>query len=163
MPPADTTTQDSLLLAVAEQILKPDAGEFVGRAFARDTIKQFQTVHNRMRVFVGPPGIGKTALAAALVRERAEAGLPYLAHFCGLSGDDNPYRFCTALAEQLHAQLGENYKLPQTARNQQVTVQASVNVGQATGEAHITALELSIGGMHPREAFRQLVREPLNA
>ena len=143
--------------------MRPDEGEFVGREFVRAEIKQFLSVKNRMLVLVGPPGIGKTALAAQLVREQSASDHPFLAHFCGLSGDDNPFKFCSAIAQQLHDQLGEAYTLPQTVRNQQVTIQASANVGQASGETNIKVLTLNIGGMHPREAFRQLVREPLRA
>lgn len=162
MPPAVSSTIDDLLHDVADQ-LHPDDGDFVGRDWIRKAIQDFLAVRNRMLVLVGPPGVGKTAFAAALVREQAGAEQPYLAHFCGLSGGDNPYTFCSGLAQQLHDRLGDAYTLPQTARGQQVTVQASVNVGQTSGEAHITALELKIGGMHPREAFRQVVREPLRA
>lgn len=152
----------TLLQDVSVQ-LRPDDGDFVGRDFARAEIADFLSVHNRMLVFVGSPGVGKTALAAALVREQVEGDAPYLAHFCELRGADNPYAFCNALAQQLQAQLGDDYSLPQTARGQQVNVSTSVSVGQASGDTRITALELKIGGMHPREAFRQVVREPLCA
>lgn len=162
MPPAIATRLEELLRDVAAQ-LHPDDGDFVGRQFVRDVIRQRIAERNRMLVLIGPPGVGKTALAAALVREQCGAEQPYLAHFCSLSGGDNPFSFCGALAQQLYDQLGSDYTLPQTARAQQVTLQASVNVGQTSGEAHITALQLNIGGMHPREAFRQLVCEPLRA
>ncbi len=162
-PPVASTALIELLQAVDDQLLRPDDGEFVGREFVRAEIKQFLSVKNRMLVLVGPPGIGKTALAAQLTREQSVSDHPFLAHFCGLSGDDNPFKFCSAIAQQLHDQLGEAYMLPQTVRNQQVTIQASANVGQASGETNIKVLTLNIGGMHPREAFRQLVREPLRA
>ncbi len=160
-PPVASAALIELLQAVDDQLLRPDDGEFVGREFVRAEIKQFLSVKNRMLVLVGPPGIGKTALAAQLAREQSTSDRPFLAHFCGLSGDDNPFKFCSAIAQQLHDQLGEAYTLPQTVRNQQVTIQASANVGQASGETNIKVLTLNIGGMHPREAFRQLVREPL--
>ncbi len=163
MSSASATSQTALLQVVATQLCFDNGEEFVGREFARRVVREFLSVGNRMLVFVGPPGIGKTALAAALVRENAGAAQPYLAHFCELNGEDNPFRFCSALAQQLHARLGDDYVIPETVRGQQVTVQASVNVGQASGTSRITALELNIGGMHPREAFRQLVREPLRA
>jgi hypothetical protein len=162
-PAIVSTTLSELLQAVDDQLLRPDEGEFVGREFVRAEIKQFLSVKNRLLVLVGPPGIGKTALAAQLAREQSTAEYPFVAHFCGLSGDDNPFKFCSAIAQQLHEQLGEAYTLPQTVRNQQVTIQASANVGQASGETNIKVLTLNIGGMHPREAFRQLVREPLRA
>src|SRR5215212_2437412 len=162
-PAVASATLIELLQTVDDQLLRPDEGEFVGREFVRAEIKQFLSVKNRMLVLVGPPGIGKTALAAQLVREQATSAHPFVAHFCGLSGDDNPFTFCSAIAQQLHDQLGEAYTLPQTVRNQQVTIQASANVGQASGETNIKVLTLNIGGMHPREAFRQLVREPLRA
>ncbi len=162
-PPVASSALTELLRAVDNQLLRPDNGEFVGREFVRAEIKQFLSVKNRMLVLVGPPGIGKTALAAQLVREQSASDHPFLAHFCGLSGDDNPFTFCSAIAQQLHDQLGEDYTLPQTVRNQQVTIQASANVGQTSGETNIKVLTLNIGGMHPREAFRQLVREPLHA
>ncbi len=162
-PPVTSAMLIELLQAVDDQLLRPDAGEFVGREFVRAEIKQFLSVKNRILVLVGPPGIGKTALTAQLAREQSASDHPFLAHFCGLSGDDNPFKFCSAIAQQLHDQLGAAYTLPQTVRNQQVTIQASANVGQASGETSIKVLTLNIGGMHPREAFRQLVREPLRA
>ena len=89
------------LTSAIDQQLHPDDNDFVGRAYVRDEIAKFLAVRNRMFVQVGPPGIGKTALAAQLVRENMAADTPYLAHFCSLSGDDNPYTFCDALAQQL--------------------------------------------------------------
>ena len=162
MAPELLTLLASLTDAIDQQ-LHPDENDFVGRAYVRDEIAKFLAVHNRMFVLVGPPGIGKTALAAQLVRENMAAETPYLAHFCSLSGDDNPYTFCDALAQQLQALLGEGYSLPDTVRKQQVTIQASANIAQASGQTNVRVLTLNIGGMHPREAFRQAVREPLRA
>jgi hypothetical protein len=162
-PPVASPALIELLQTVDDQLLRPDTGEFIGRDFVRAEIKEFLSVKNRMLVLVGAPGIGKTALAAQLVREHSATAHPFLAHFCGLSGHDNPFQFCSAIAQQLYDQLGEAYTLPQTVRNQQVTIQASANVGQASGQTNIKVLTLNIGGMHPREAFRQLVREPLRA
>ncbi|MDQ2998802.1 MAG: ATP-binding protein, partial [Chloroflexota bacterium] len=161
--PGASATLIELLQAVDDQLLRPDQGEFVGRAFVRAAITQFLSFKNRMLVLVGSPGIGKTALVAQLAREQSASDHPFVAHFCGLSGDDNPFTFCSTIAQQLHDQLGTAYTLPQTVRNQQVTIQASANVGQTSGETNIKVLTLNIGGMHPREAFRQLVREPLHA
>ena len=124
-PLVGSTALSELLQAVDNQLLRPDEGEFVGREFVRAEIKQFLSVKNRMLVLVGPPGIGKTALAAQLVREQSASDRPFLAHFCGLSGADNPFTFCSLIAQQLHDQLGAGYTLPQTVRNQQVTIQAS--------------------------------------
>ncbi|HBY94463.1 MAG TPA: hypothetical protein DEP84_10965, partial [Chloroflexi bacterium] len=159
--PASTLSAE-LLQAVTDS-LAPDAGDFVGREFVRGEIKQFLATRNRMLVIVGPPGIGKTALAAALFREQMVAQQSYVAHFCGLSGADNPFIFCDTLAEQLQAQLGEDYSLPETARRQQVIIKTTQQVTTATEGASIVGVQLGIGGMHPREAFRQLVREPLRA
>ena len=159
LPVASALTK--LLQTVDEQLLHPDENDFVGRQFVRDEIANFLKVQNRMLVLVGPPGVGKTALAAQLVREQLATEHPYLAHFCDLSGENNPYRFCDAIAEQLQEQLGEGYTLPQTVRKQQVNIQAVANIGQASGETSVSVLTLNIGGMHPREAFRQVVREPL--
>ncbi len=159
LPVASALTE--LLQTVDEQLLHPDENDFVGRQFVRDEIANFLKVQNRMLVLVGPPGVGKTALAAQLVREQLATEHPYLAHFCDLSGENNPYRFCDAIAEQLQEQLGEGYTLPQTVRKQQVNIQAVANIGQASGETSVSVLTLNIGGMHPREAFRQVVREPL--
>ncbi|MEP7190807.1 MAG: ATP-binding protein, partial [Roseiflexaceae bacterium] len=161
--PDASATLIELLQAVDDQLLRPDEGEFVGREFVRAAVTQFLSFKNRMLVLVGPPGIGKTALVAQLAREQSASDHPFVAHFCGLSGDDNPFKFCSTIAQQLHDQLGTAYTLPQTVRNQQVTIQASANVGQTSGETNIKVLTLNIGGMHPREAFRQLVREPLRA
>lgn len=155
------TSLTDLLHDVGEQLLHPNAGDFVGRAYVRDEIAKFLAVRNRMMVLVGSPGVGKTALAAQLVREHLADETPYLAHFCALSGDDNPYRFCDALAQQLHGLLGDAYTLPETVRKQQVHIQASATIGQASGDTNVKVLTLNIGGMHPREAFRQAVREPL--
>src|SRR5213075_859294 len=83
-PLVGSTTLSELLQAVDDQLLRPDEGEFVGREFVRAEIKQFLSVKNRMLVLVGPPGIGKTALAAQLVREQSASDRPFLAHFCGL-------------------------------------------------------------------------------
>jgi len=162
-PPVVSSSLIELLQAVDDQLLRPDQGEFVGREFVRAEITQFLSFKNRMLVLVGPPGIGKTALVAQLAREQGASAHPFVAHFCGLSGDDNPFKFCSEIAQQLYDQLGEAYTLPQTMRNQQVTIQASANIGQTSGETNIKVLTLNIGGMHPREAFRQLVREPLRA
>jgi hypothetical protein len=162
MAPELATILASLADAIDQQ-LHPDENDFVGRAYVRDEIAKFLAVRNRMLVLAGPPGIGKTALAAQLVRENMAAAIPYLAHFCSLSGDDNPYTFCDALAQQLQALLGEGYSLPDTVRKQQVTIQASANIAQASGNTNVKVLTLNIGGMHPREAFRQAVREPLRA
>src|SRR5204863_2135339 len=96
-PPVASAALTKLLQAVDDQLLRPDDGEFVGREFVRAEIKQFLSVKNRMLVLVGPPGIGKTALAAQLVREQSASDRPFLAHFCGLSGDDNPFKFCSAI------------------------------------------------------------------
>jgi hypothetical protein len=106
----------TLLHAVDAQLLHPDESDFVGRDFVRAEITKFLAVHNRMLVLVGPPGAGKTALAAQLVRERLTGDAPYLAHFCGLSGDDNPFRFCSALAQQLYDRLGTGFTLPEAFR-----------------------------------------------
>ena len=75
-PPVGSHALAELLQAVDDQLLRPDDGEFVGREFVRAEIKQFLSVKNRMLVLVGPPGIGKTALAAQLVREQADCRLP---------------------------------------------------------------------------------------
>jgi hypothetical protein len=157
------STLAKLLQTVEDQLLHPDEDDFVGRQYVRDEIGSFLQVKNRMLVLVGPPGIGKTALAAQLVREQLDAETPYLAHFCELSGENNPYRFCDVLAQQLQEQLGDGYTLPQTVRQQQVTINASASIAQASGETNVNVLTLNIGGMHPREAFRQVVREPLRA
>lgn len=158
-----STTLTTLLQNVDEQLLRPDENDFVGREYVRSEIAKFLAVQNRMLVLVGVPGVGKTALAAQLVRENLGADVPYLAHFCGLAGDDNPYQFCDALAQQLYDVLGEGYSLPDTVRKQQVHIQASANINQAAGPTSVKVLTLNIGGMHPREAFRQAVREPLRA
>lgn len=161
-----TTTAATLsaeLLQTVTDSLAPDAGDFVGREFVRSEIEQFLATRNRMLVIVGPPGVGKTALAAALFREQINIAQPYLAHFCGLHGGDNPFTFCSSLAEQLQAHLGDAYTLPETARRQQVIIKTTQQVGTAMDHARITGVQLTVGGMHPREAFRQLVREPLRA
>ena len=152
-----------VILKAAEEQLYPDSADFVGRGFVRDEVTRFLAVQNRMLVLVGPPGVGKTALALELVRASQAGDNPYLAHFCGVSGQDNPYTFCTALAEQLVDRLGANYTLPETARRQTVNLDIDVRVEQAGEHVVIKGLDLNIGGMHPREAFRQAVREPLRA
>lgn len=152
----------ALLDTVDQQLLRPDAGDFVGRDFVRKDIADHLAVKNRMLVLVSPQGVGKTALAAQLIREHVDDPMPYLGYFCGLSGNDNPFVFCSALAELLERELG-GYTLPETAQKQQVNIQTNLTVGQAGSGTRINGLTLNVGGMHPREAFRQLVREPLRA
>jgi hypothetical protein len=163
-----TTTLDTRLqplLAAVERQLAPDAGDFVGRQFVRDAVREFSAVANRMLVLVAPPGVGKTALAAELLRESLAAGTPYLAHFCGLSDGTDPNEFVRALALQVQAALGADYRLPQTLAKQ-LNINVTQTITSAAGDARVTGVEikeLKLGGVHPREAFRVLVREPLGA
>jgi tetratricopeptide (TPR) repeat protein len=153
------------LLATADRQLHPDEGDFVGRAFVREQIEQFKGFSNRMLILVGPPGIGKTAFAAELVRSSLAEETPHLAHFCTLPDGDDPQLFCAGIARQVQALLGASYRLPQTFQKQ-VNVNVNLSVGTATEDAAITGLRIeqfNLGATHPREAFRLLVREPLRA
>jgi GTPase SAR1 family protein len=153
------------LIAAVERNLAPDNGDFVGRQFVRDAVREFASVANRMLVLVGPPGVGKTAFAAELLRESLAAGTPHLAHFCGLSDGTDPNEFVRALALQVQDALGSDYRLPQTLAKQ-LNISVTQTIASTSGDARVTGVEikeLKLGGVHPREAFRVLVREPLGA
>ncbi|MEN9933687.1 MAG: hypothetical protein RLZZ387_266 [Chloroflexota bacterium] len=153
-----------LLDAVADQ-LAPDAGDFVGRAAVRVVIRDFTALANRMLVIVAPPGVGKTALAAELVHESLAAGSPHLAHFCTLRDGADPSAFVRSLALQVQDALGGEYRLPQTL-SKQLNITVNQNIAHATSDTRVTGVEikeLNLGSVHPREAFRLLVREPLRA
>jgi|GEM_PF-3148385 len=154
----------SLLQAINAQ-LHPDTGEFVGRAFVYDAIQTFIHSRNRMLVLTGTPGVGKTAIAIELIRTHLTDAQPFLAHFCSLPNGDNPLQFCLELANQLKASLGDDYKLGAIV-GRQLNVVQNVNVGQAGSDTRVVGVEikeLKLGDIHPREAFRALVREPLQA
>ena len=141
-----------------------DASEFIGRAAQRAQIDEFLKIKNRILVFVAPPGIGKTALIQAIEREHRADARPYIAHYCDSDEGANPFVFCTALSAKIQQALGaDHFVLTDTARRQQVTIQTSVSTGAVANGAQVTGVELHVGGMHPREAFRQFVREPLRA
>ncbi len=161
-PPSPVVSLITPLIMAIDRQLHPDAGEFVGRQHLRDTINTFTESTNRMLVFTGSPGIGKTAFAAQLVRERLSEPHPFLAHFCSLPGGDNPIEFCRALAAQLKAYLGDEYQIGGLV-GRQLVVNQQVNTGAATGTkiVAVEVKELKLGDIHPREAFRSLVREPL--
>lgn len=128
----------------------------------RAEINTFIANPNRMLLIVGPPGVGKTAFLTRLVRENQAGARPYLGHFCQLADGINPLECCRALGDQLRALLGDDYQLPTTARP--VTIDVDVNVTVADAGARVTGLsvgQINLGDIHPREAFRTLVREPL--
>ena len=135
--------------------------QFVGRDFLRKEVQDFLALQNRLLLLVGPPNVGKTAFVQALTREHSSGVRPYLAHYCAENDGANPFVFCTNISAQLQQMLGNDFELSETARQQQVTINANVTTGSISAGGQVRALELHIGGMHPREAFRQLVREPL--
>ena len=144
--------------------LAPDDKEFVGREFLIQELEQFIGSANRMQVLVGPPGVGKTAFAAHLVETHLEQQPPFLAHFCSLPDGEDPLVFCSKLANQIRALLGPDYVLPETINGKKINVQ--IDVEEASPQAQIIGLQiknLNLGSLHPREAFRSLIREPLQA
>ena len=86
--------------------------EEFGREFVRAEIKQFLSVKNRMLVLVGPPGIGKTALAAQLVKTKG-----YVHHFNSRSqGVTNAAHFlrniCAVFDKRMNEQSAEKESTP---------------------------------------------------
>ncbi len=159
--PAVGPPTDSPALAA----LFADTATFVGRAHVRAAISEFLSTRNRIFVVVGPPGSGKTALAARLVVEQQRAGTPWLYSFCGIEDGDNPQQFITHLAAQLAALLPQ-YTVAATAATGGATL--ALNVTQTVGTSSGTVIgnqigELNIGELHPREAFRRLIQEPLRS
>lgn len=156
-----------MLQALLDQVyalLAPDAKQFVGRIFLKHRLAEFISSPNRMPVLVGPPGVGKTAFAVHLLESHLNEPIPFLGHFCGLPDGEDPLFFCQNLANQLRALLGERYALPDSINGKKI--QVNIDVQEASDQAQIVGLiikNLTLGSIHPREAFRTLIREPLQA
>ncbi len=162
LPSAELNAMLRMLLDRVYAQLAPDDKEFVGREFLIRELEQFIGSPNRMHVLVGPPGVGKTAYAAHLLETHLTQQPPFLGHFCSLPDGEDPLFFCSQLANQFRALLGTEYQLPDTINGKKINVQ--VDVEQADQHAQIIGLQiknLNLGSIHPREAFRSLIREPL--
>ncbi|MBA3944217.1 MAG: CHAT domain-containing protein [Herpetosiphonaceae bacterium] len=147
----------------AVQTLFAETSNFVERPTIEREINEFLTVRNRMLVIVGPPGSGKTALGAWRVAQSATTAYPWLYHFCGVDDGDNPQDFIQQLANQIKTLL-PNYTVAAPSATGTTTLILQSNVQVATNRGNVEGIhtgDINLGEVHPREAFRRLIQQPL--
>jgi hypothetical protein len=81
------------------------AADFTGRAWLSDALERWLAdSRGRVLVISGEPGVGKSAIAAWLAKERSDV---VAVHFCSQRNTRslNPQEFVAALVQQLHAEV----------------------------------------------------------
>lgn len=127
-------------------------------------------------VITGPPGTGKTWLSNQVVlahRGELEVPVPHLAssvlatYFCDASDDRtlDPRDFVTELSRQLSIRIpgfADALLRTESEGGTTVVVQATQSIGEVGDGATVSNVAISIPrGLGPRQAFRRLVRRPL--
>jgi tetratricopeptide (TPR) repeat protein len=155
------------------------ADRFVGRDWVLSRIGDWLAEPSMKSLLVtGPPGSGKSAIAAQLVQlsarsaEDASSALPLrpgfltYSHFCRARDgrSRNPLRFLEGLAASLAAKVEGFGPFLLEHATPGVRIESSISIGRADGNAQITGVSigaLHVGALIPRLAFDQMVARPL--
>lgn len=149
--------------------------DFTGRAWLFTTLDSWLADPSAPRIFIltGEPGIGKTAIAAQLVRLSQSNKHPPGSYMCVRPGFVSAYHFCVArqvettdplsFARSIASQLAQidgfaQELLAQHGNSVDVRIEVQRNYGQIEG---IHAENLFIGAASATEAFQAMVVSPL--
>jgi hypothetical protein len=127
---------------------------------------------------MGPPGSGKSAIAAQLVKLSGDSGevaspvSPFLRgfvayhHFCRARDgrSRNPLRFLEGLAAGLAAKMEGFGQYLMEHATPGIRIESSISIGRTEGNAQITGVAigaLHVGALVPRLVFDQMVARPL--